>query len=235
MVTRIVAGAGFAAVWSLVSVFFAKYELNNVYKKLISSEKTENSETKIEDKSFTKKQMYIFGGIIMILNILLSVVLMYIYKDTPIIEHVKRLGLIGIVEVAAITDKRYNRIPNDLIIAGLILRAVILVAEIFKFKMDVISILVSDVMGMLIVVLIVVLCLLFMKGSIGMGDLKIMMLMAICQGVDGFTASGMLSLLAAFFVAVYYLVTKKKSRKDSMPFGPFLAVGTYLGIFLTGL
>lgn len=246
MVTRLIAGAGFAVVWSLFCAFLAKYELKKVYEKLLSSEKNPESEsedgadvvadkTEIQDKTFDNRKMYIFGAVIVILNVLLSIALMMIYKETPIIEHVKRLGLLGLIEVAAVTDKQYNIIPNDLIKVGIAFRIVMLIAEVVFFKKAVLSILVSDAIGILAVVIIVLVCLLFMKGSVGMGDLKLMMLMAFCQGIDGFTASGMCSLLVAFFVAVYYLITKKKDRKDSMAFAPFLAIGSYLGIFLTGL
>ena len=260
MVVRIAAAAVFATVWSILCTFLAKYELNKVYKKLksstnnevtISEKSPENEETilneiekssqqtdenaDIEDKTFDKKQHIMFGVITTILNIMLALALVYIYKDTPVVEHIKRLGLIGLIEIAAVTDRKYNIIPNDLIKVGLALRAAILICEIFMFRMSVLSILISDAIGILAVVIIVILCLLFMKGSVGMGDLKLMMLMALCQGIDGFTASGMMSLIAAFFAAVYYLITKKKGRKDSMAFAPFLAVGTYLGVFLTGL
>ncbi|WP_026666187.1 prepilin peptidase [Butyrivibrio sp. FC2001] len=238
MVIRMAAAAVFATVWSIFCTFLVKSELNKVYKKLLSGENdTEDNTEKspVEDKTFNKKQQITFGIITAVLNILLSLVLVYVYKDTPVAEHIKRLGLIGIIEVAAVTDRKYNLIPNDLIKVGLIFRALMLIWEIFLFKMDVLSILISDGVGILAVVIIVVLCLLFMKGSVGMGDLKLMMLMALCQGIDGLAASGMLSLIAAFFAAIYYLITKKKERKDSMAFAPFLAVGTYLGIFLTGL
>ena len=249
MVTRLIAGVGFAAAWSLFCVFLADYELKKVFEKLKANsndtkESDENADisesdatvnVELVDKSFTNKQKYIFGAVIAVLNIALSVVLMLVYKETPIIEFIMRLGLVGIVEIAAVTDKKYNLIPNDLIKVGLILRAIILIGEISVFKRDVVNILISDAVGILTVVIIVLLCLLFMKGSVGMGDLKLMMLMALFQGIDGFTASGMLSLIVAFFAGVYYLISKKKSRKDAMAFAPFLAVGTYLGIFLTGL
>lgn len=227
MVIRLVAGVVFTVAWSIFCAFLADYELKKVIKK--------ESESEVKDKRFTKKPKIIYGCTITVLNILLVVALSLIYKDTTIVEHLKRIGLIGIIEVAAVTDRKYNIIPNDLIKLGILMRAVFLVAEICIFRSAVLSIVMSDLIGILAVVIIVVLCLIFMRGSVGMGDLKLMMLMALCQGIDGFTTSGMLSLVAAFFVAIYYLISRKKSRKDSMAFAPFLAVGTYLGIFLTGL
>ncbi len=229
MLIRLVAGVVFVAAWSGFCTFLAKYELNKVFKKLSSGE------DEVEDKTFDKKQLVAFGVITTVLNVLLAVALVYIYKETPVAEHIKRLGLIGLIEIAAVTDRKYNIIPNDLIKVGLIFRAVMLIWEIILFRMQVLSILISDGMGILVVAFIVISCLLLMKGSVGMGDLKLMMLMALCQGIDGFSASGMMSLIAAFFAAVYYLITRKKGRKDSMAFAPFLAVGTYLGVLLTGL
>jgi prepilin signal peptidase PulO-like enzyme (type II secretory pathway) len=34
-----------------------------------------------------------------------------------------------------------------------------------------------------------------------------------------------------FLLALYVLFVKKKSRKTQIPFGPFLAIGTYVGFF----
>ena len=50
-------------------------------------------------------------------------------------------------------------------------------------------------------------------------------------GVRGIWGAMFLSLIVSFFAAIFFLITKKKSKKDEMAFGPALAIGTFLAIF----
>ena len=43
------------------------------------------------------------------------------------------------------------------------------------------------------------------------------------------------SFIISFFVAIYSLISRKKTKKDAIPFGPSLLIGTYLSIFLCGM
>ena len=73
--------------------------------------------------------------------------------------------------------------------------------------------------------------LLFGKESMGMGDIKLAAMIGIFLGVKG-TA---FALLMAFFVAALFsfgaMALKKATRKSQIPFGPFIAVGTYVYLF----
>jgi leader peptidase (prepilin peptidase) / N-methyltransferase len=69
-------------------------------------------------------------------------------------------------------------------------------------------------------------------GSIGMGDAKLGFLLGLALGAK--TLGATLIAFAGLLVgAVYVLATRGiSSRKDSIPFGPFLALGGILGFFL---
>ena len=41
----------------------------------------------------------------------------------------------------------------------------------------------------------------------------------------------MLSMIAS----IYLLVKKEKSKKDTIPFAPFILLGTYVSVILTGM
>lgn len=68
-------------------------------------------------------------------------------------------------------------------------------------------------------------------GGMGMGDVTMALFMGVVLGT---------SILVAFFVAfllgslvgIYLMVVLKRSRKTPIPFGPFLAVGAVVAIFL---
>jgi len=69
-------------------------------------------------------------------------------------------------------------------------------------------------------------------GSIGMGDAKLGFLLGLALGAK--TLGATLIAFAGLLVgALYVLATRGASaRKDSIPFGPFLALGGILGFFL---
>ena len=71
-------------------------------------------------------------------------------------------------------------------------------------------------------------------GGMGMGDAKMAAFMGAVLG-----AQVLVALFAAFLfgsiVGVYLLAAKKASRKTKLPFGPFLAVGAVLGLFVGGV
>ena len=69
-------------------------------------------------------------------------------------------------------------------------------------------------------------------GSIGMGDAKLGFLLGLALGAKTLGAT-MIAFAGLLVGAVYVLATRGlSSRKDSLPFGPFLALGGILAFFL---
>jgi leader peptidase (prepilin peptidase)/N-methyltransferase len=70
-------------------------------------------------------------------------------------------------------------------------------------------------------------------GSLGMGDVKLALLLGFVLGWDVVSAL-MLGSLAAFPVALWILWTQGTgARKQAIPFGPFMAIGAVLALLLT--
>ena len=69
----------------------------------------------------------------------------------------------------------------------------------------------------------------------GFGDMKLFLVMGLLLGTRGIWGAVFLSLIVIFFISVFALITKRKSRKDLIPFGPALVIGTYLAVYLTGM
>ena len=80
-----------------------------------------------------------------------------------------------------------------------------------------------------------VLCALCLRNSIGFGDMKLFLVMGLMLSLDGIWGAVFLSLVASFFISGYLIITKKKTRKDAIPFGPAIAIGTYLSVCLSGM
>jgi leader peptidase (prepilin peptidase)/N-methyltransferase len=72
----------------------------------------------------------------------------------------------------------------------------------------------------------------FVPGSIGMGDAKLGFLLGLALGAKTLGAT-LIAFAGLLLAALYVLATRGLSaRKDSLPFGPFLALGGILAFFL---
>lgn len=70
-------------------------------------------------------------------------------------------------------------------------------------------------------------------GSLGMGDAKLGFLLGLALGSKTLGAA-LIAFFGLLIAALYVLATRGVSaRKDSLPFGPFLAVGGILAFFLS--
>lgn len=148
---------------------------------------------------------------------------------------VKRLALVTIMWPIAITDYRELRIPNKLILTGILLRVIILVMELF-FEWDTLqTTVISEGIATIGAAVICIICMLISKGSLGMGDLKLMMLMGLMLGVEGICYAMFLSIFFSFAAAVILLVMRKKKKNDAIPFAPFILAGTVTAMILSGV
>jgi leader peptidase (prepilin peptidase) / N-methyltransferase len=72
----------------------------------------------------------------------------------------------------------------------------------------------------------------FFPGSLGMGDAKLGFLLGLALGAKTLGAT-LIAFAGLLVAALYVLATRGASaRKDSIPFGPFLALGGILAFFL---
>jgi prepilin signal peptidase PulO-like enzyme (type II secretory pathway) len=71
--------------------------------------------------------------------------------------------------------------------------------------------------------------------ALGMGDVKLAGFIGLALGVQGAVAALVLGVLLAGVFAAVVLVARVRSLRDTIAYGPFLAVGALLGLFLTGL
>ena len=79
------------------------------------------------------------------------------------------------------------------------------------------------------------LCGLLVIGGVGMGDIKLILIMCLFQGFYGVISALFCSLFAACVLAIALLVLKKKTRRDSIPFAPAILLGTIVSVVLTGM
>lgn len=165
----------------------------------------------------------------------LSTALECIYRGNTFVDNLKLILLLSILFVASYVDARQRIIPNILIRAGLVIRVIIWIVELFTIPDKFWTIMKDDLSACLLVVAFVVVGVFMVKGGIGMGDIKLMLVMCLFQGFYGVVSSLFFSLFVAFFYAVGMLLIRKKSKQDSVAFAPAILLGTGISIFLTGM
>ena len=115
------------------------------------------------------------------------------------------------------------------------IRMIVLVFEMVFERELLASTVISEVIASLALAAAAFLCTLLLKNSIGFGDIKLFIVMGLYLGLNGIWGAVFMALLVSFAVSVVLLLTRKKTRKDMIPFGPAIVIGTYLSVFLTGM
>lgn len=158
----------------------------------------------------------------------------YYMENIALLSQIKSVCLISILVSVALIDYQKHIIPNLILIVGLGLRVVLFVFEFIFMRHEFVDILKMSFIGALVLGLFFTVCSLVLKNSIGMGDVKLFILMGLFQGISAAFASVFMSLIVCFVFSIFLLATRKKSRKDSLAFAPCILVGTYLSMALIG-
>ena len=72
----------------------------------------------------------------------------------------------------------------------------------------------------------------FFRGGIGGGDIKLLAVVGWFLGLKLTCLSLLLSFLSAGFVGLMLMVLKIKGIKDTIPFGPFIALGSFISLLV---
>ena len=181
------------------------------------------------------KKSLVVLGIMFLLGMALSAVLVVRYPEHIFIHDLRLAVLYGMLCPVAVIDFRIQKIPNELLILTAVIWGLTVAAEVWKNPELVWDDTKSSVVAAVSVFIVCMICKLLIKNSIGMGDIKLFMVMGLMQGLVGMSGAVFTSLIVAFFGAVVLMAVRKKGRKDQISFGPFILIGTTISMFMTGL
>ena len=189
----------------------------------------------VREKGNIPKSRMIYSGIMILTVAGITLMLQLFYVNNSLIHNIKRVCLLSLLGPIAYTDFTETRIPNIYIILGLIYRGILIPVELLFSREIFLSTILSEVVAASALFLAALLCRICIKNSIGAGDMKLFLVMGLFLGLNGIWSAILLSLIVSFIIAVFLLISKRKTKKDSMAFGPALTIGTFLSIFLTGM
>lgn len=132
---------------------------------------------------------------------------------------IKALVLNSILIVVSFIDIEYQIIPNKIIIFTLA------IGVLFSFVDDIsfMSALVGMILGGGLLFLLAL-----VPGVLGGGDIKLMFVLGIFLGSKAVFFALFLAFIIASVISILLLLFKIKKRKDYIPFGPFLALGSFI-------
>jgi len=140
------------------------------------------------------------------------------------------LAMICIVGSAA-NDYKEHRIPNifPLVMAlgGIVCLAIGFIIQ----QNGATAYIVSSLIATIGVALCLALASILTKHGIGLGDIKLLCSLGLIGGVYTICGTLFFGMTACALTAVVLLLTKKKTLKGSVPFGPFIFVGYLISIF----
>lgn len=220
----------FIVVITTCIVFFTSYYILITYLADNSENEKKSVNTYIKDK-----KLLIYSIMMLIFLIAASVYMEIHFTENSIIFNIKRMTVLAIVWAAAYVDFTMYKIPNSLVISGLFYRAVILIAELIYENKGIISTFITELIAAAALLLAGFLCNLCIKNSVGMGDLKLLSIIGLLTGLKGIWGVVFTALLVSFVLIIFLLITKKKGRKDVIPFGPSIAIGAFLSIISSGM
>lgn len=230
---NIAIGIGIAIIYTVLSLGYVSYVMIKN-----DGEKKENNKIKFGDLiSYIKLNKWVLIGhiVLLVLVCALSVELNLVFKQNLLIHNVKIIVLILFLTSIAMIDRKLQIIPNKLLLVAVGARLIIYLITWLTTRAGLIALFKDDLMGLLMIFIFAVAVLIFAKNSIGMGDIKLLMVMAMYQGYAGVFASIFLSLFLTSVVGICLIIARKKKRKDAVPFGPFLLAGTFISVVLFGM
>jgi leader peptidase (prepilin peptidase)/N-methyltransferase len=136
----------------------------------------------------------------------------------------------GMLLALSVIDARTKKLPNRLVYPSLLISAAYLVvARVFGADVD----LVRSAIGLLTLGGGLLLVALVVPRGMGMGDVKLGALIGLVLGAQGLGPVGVASGAAVLLGGLGAIVAliRGASRKQALPFGPFLAAGAVIAVF----
>lgn len=210
------------AIMFFVGGFIAGCFLSQVIEKISYMISTRQYNKKFIKKTYLKKLQkstkFKTRNIIVILISSLLFLISFLKIGLNIIL-IQALVLNSILIVVSFVDMDYQIIPNKVIIFTLAIGVLFSPFDGISFINAIVGMILGG--GLLLILALV-------PGVLGGGDIKLMFVLGIFLGAKGVLFALFLSFSIASIISILLLLFKIKKRKDYIPFGPFLAVGSFI-------
>ena len=207
---------------SFFMCFFLQYIINN-------SDKRKWTKCILPRTTELKVWFFVFSFLLVVgINFVELIYSNTLFLNLSIVVSLTILG------VAAYTDYKEHIISNKLVLLGIILWMIFTIVQLsINFQSNYMAVL-KNLFFALAIFVVGLLLVVVTKGSVGMGDVKLLCILSLLLYPFSFVMSLLVSLVVSFLYCVVALIARKKTRKDIIPFAPSLLVGFYLTAILFG-
>ncbi|WIF94515.1 prepilin peptidase [Caminicella sporogenes] len=157
--------------------------------------------------------------IVELLNAVLYLLLYYEYSFGLLF--IKYAIFSSLLIVIFFIDLKFQIIPDRLIVLGL---AVGIIFNLYKLKIYFFNGLLGLIIGGGLFLIIAVAT----NGAMGGGDIKLMGILGFALGWKNILLITFISFVIGAVFSIFLLILKVKSRKDFIPFGPFIATASFI-------
>lgn len=161
--------------------------------------------------------------------------ILVIYHHNSFVQDFRRICLLCLLWPIAWNDYKEQIIPNLFLKIGCYYWVIWILISLFTDRNGLLMEIIRSLFAVFMITIICIICTLIIKNCMGMGDIKLLMVMGLLQGTTGLISAVTVSLFLSFFVCLFYLISKKKGRKDSIAFAPLILIGTTISILLKGV
>lgn len=181
-----------------------------------------------DDNNRNRKPMTSFPEAVVIIISEISLIRLWFAFDKPSFANIQfdlMYILLTVITVLFFTDLWEHKVPNRIILISLLLWASIVGAGFILNMHYMLGLVFEYGIGFLFCAISFGLCYIISQGKLGAGDVKLALIMGMCLPAGYVTAAILYGCLAAAVVSIVLLLLKKITRKDFIPFVPFLYAG----------
>lgn len=162
------------------------------------------------------------------LNAIIYILLYIRFSFTPLFIF---YALVSSVLIAiAIIDLKELIIPDSLVISILVFSLIYKATNYFFYNEP--PLILDSLLGLLLAGGLFLAIVLLSGGGMGGGDVTLIGALGFVLGVKNILLVIFLSFLYGSIISIFLLATKLKTRKDPIPFGPFIILGFFTTIFV---
>lgn len=180
---------------------------------------------------FKEKKYQILLAVLIVVMAGLFFLLKYVYMYN-LIKTIRYLILLPFLFVIAIIDAREMRIPNRILFIMILVRMIIFIAEFMIYRDSALTLFINSLAGGAAAGGLFGLCYIVSRKSIGAGDVKLLAVCGLFLGFSAIVGAIIMISLCALIYGIAGMILKKNGLKDSIPFGPFVLIGTVLAMVI---
>ncbi|NBI28001.1 prepilin peptidase [Chengkuizengella marina] len=160
--------------------------------------------------------IYLFGELIT------GILFMWIYFITGFSgELMIGLLLVSLSVIITVSDLKYMIIPNKVLLVFL---PFIILARFLFPSQPIWHYVVGFIVGGGVLLLLVIIS----RGGMGMGDVKLFAIFGLIIGINQIVLALFIASVVGSLIGITLIVLKKTQKKQPIPFGPYLALGTLI-------